>query len=62
MNTPWLNEEDHMTAVSQRRFVRSAPSRADKQRSIDLRVTRMTARDAAWWGRLKAPAHELRKN
>jgi hypothetical protein len=38
-----------MNTVPRRRFVRSAPSRADKQRSIDLRVTSMTARDAAWW-------------
>jgi hypothetical protein len=38
-----------MSTVSRRRFVRSAPSRADKRRSVDLRVTRMTARDAAWW-------------
>jgi hypothetical protein len=38
-----------MSTVSQRGFVRSAPSRADRQRSVDLRVTRMTARDAAWW-------------
>jgi hypothetical protein len=38
-----------MSSRVTRRFVRSAPSRADKKRPVDIRMTDMTARDAAWW-------------
>lgn len=38
-----------MSTHARRRFARSAPSRADKQRSVDVRMTDMEARDAAWW-------------
>jgi hypothetical protein len=38
-----------MSTRALRRFVRSAPSRADKQRFVDIRMTDMAARDAGWW-------------
>jgi hypothetical protein len=38
-----------MSTVPARRFVHTAPSRIDKTRSVDVRITNMTARDAAWW-------------
>ena len=36
-------------AVRPRRFVRRAPSKTDKSRWVDVRVTDMNAADAAWW-------------
>jgi len=40
-----------------RRFVRSAPSKIDRQRLVDLRVTDMTAGDALWWDARLGPKH-----
>jgi hypothetical protein len=40
-----------------RRFVRSAPSKADKQRRVDVRVTDMAASDALWWDTRLGPRH-----
>ena len=40
-----------------RRFVRSAPNRADKRRSVDIRVTNMSANDALWWDSRMGPKH-----
>lgn len=34
-----------------------APSRADKRRSVDLRVTNMSASDALWWDSRLGPKH-----
>jgi hypothetical protein len=42
---------------SPRSFVRRAPSKADKARSVDVRMTDMTASDAAWWDRRLGPKH-----
>jgi hypothetical protein len=38
-----------MAPNSPRRFVRLAPSKVDKHRLVDIRVTDMTASDALWW-------------
>jgi hypothetical protein len=46
-----------MAASSSRRFLRSAPSRADKRRSVDLRVTNMSTSDALWWDARLGPKH-----
>jgi hypothetical protein len=35
--------------VQRRRFARTAPSKADKTRAVDIRMTDMLAADAAWW-------------
>jgi hypothetical protein len=40
-----------------RGFVRSAPSKFDKTRSVDLRITDMAARDALWWDARLGPKH-----
>jgi hypothetical protein len=40
-----------------RRFLRSAPSKLDKRRRVDIRVTDMTARDAFWWDARLGPKH-----
>ncbi len=40
-----------------RRFLRTAPSRVDKRRRVDIRVTDMTARDAVWWDARLGPTH-----
>jgi hypothetical protein len=40
-----------------RRFVRSAPSKADKRRKVDIRVTNMAASDALWWDVRLGPKH-----
>ena len=40
-----------------RRFLRTAPSRVDKRRRVDIRVTDMTARDAFWWDARLGPTH-----
>lgn len=36
-------------AIEARRFVRRAPSKADKTLLVDIRITDMRAGDAAWW-------------
>jgi hypothetical protein len=40
-----------------RSFVRSAPSKFDKRRRVDIRVTNMAAGDALWWDTRLAPKH-----
>jgi hypothetical protein len=40
-----------------RRFVRSAPSKVDRQQLVDLRVADMTAGDARWWDTRVGPKH-----
>ena len=40
-----------------RRFVISAPSKTDKRRSVDIRVTDMAASDALWWDTRLGPRH-----
>jgi hypothetical protein len=40
-----------------RRFARAAPSKTDKRRSVDIRITDMTASDALWWDTRLGPAH-----
>jgi hypothetical protein len=40
-----------------RRFVISAPSKTDKRRRVDIRVTDMAASDALWWDRRLGPRH-----
>jgi hypothetical protein len=44
-------------AIQPRRFVRKVPSKTDKTRSIDVRVTNMAAADAAWWDVRLGPKH-----
>jgi hypothetical protein len=44
-----------MGATPPRRFVRLAPSRVDKTRFVDVRVTDMAAADALWWDSRIAP-------
>jgi hypothetical protein len=44
-------------AVKLRRFARFAPSKVDKHRRVDIRVTDMTARDALWWDTRLGPKH-----
>jgi hypothetical protein len=46
-----------MTPDSPRRFVRSAPVKADKTRSVDIRITDMSESDAAWWDARLGPWH-----
>ncbi len=38
-------------------FVRFAPSKADKRRKVDIRVTNMAASDALWWDMRLGPKH-----
>jgi hypothetical protein len=40
-----------------RRFARAAPSKTDKRRNVDIRITDMTAGDALWWDTRLGPAH-----
>lgn len=40
-----------------RRFARSAPSKVDKRRRVDIRVTHMVASDALWWDTRLGPKH-----
>ncbi len=40
-----------------RRFVRSAPGKADRRRRVDIRVTNMAASDALWWDTRLGPKH-----
>jgi hypothetical protein len=40
-----------------RGFVRTAPSKTDKRRRVDIRMTDMTASDAAWWDTRLGPKH-----
>jgi len=44
-------------AASSRRFARFAPSKGDRDRRVDIRVTDMTARDALWWDMRLGPKH-----
>jgi hypothetical protein len=48
-----------MVTTTGRRFVRKAPSKIDKTRSVDIRVTDMVASDAAWWDARLGPKHAL---
>ncbi len=45
-----------MTAAP-RRFARRAPSKVDKTRWVDIRITDMVAADAAWWDARLGPKH-----
>jgi hypothetical protein len=40
-----------------RRFTRTAPSKADTARAVDIRMTDMLAGDAAWWDARLGPKH-----
>ncbi len=40
-----------------RRFARKAPSKIDKRRSVDIRITDMVATDALWWDGRLGPRH-----
>ena len=40
-----------------RGFVRRAPSKVDRTRSVDIRMTNMGAADAAWWDGRLGPKH-----
>ncbi len=40
-----------------RRFARSAPSKVDKRRGVDIRVTHMAASDVLWWDTRLGPKH-----
>jgi hypothetical protein len=44
-------------AAKLRGFARLAPSKFDKHRRVDIRVTDMTARDALWWDARLGPKH-----
>jgi len=43
--------------INSRSFARSAPSKVDKSRRIDIRTTDMTAGDALWWDSRLGPKH-----
>jgi hypothetical protein len=45
-----------------RRFTRTAPSRADHTRSVDIRMADMLASDAAWWDARLGPKHALNRS
>ena len=45
--------------IQPRRFVRRAPSKADKTLLVDIRVTDMGAGDAAWWDARLGTKHTL---
>lgn len=45
-----------------RGFVRKAPSKADKTRAVDVRMTEMGAPDAAWWDARLGPKHALMRS
>jgi hypothetical protein len=40
-----------------RQFARSAPSKADKRRRVDIRLTNMAASDSLWWDTRLGPKH-----
>jgi hypothetical protein len=40
-----------------RQFARSAPSKTDKRRRVDIRLTNMAASDALWWDTRLGPKH-----
>lgn len=40
-----------------RRFTRTAPSKVDAARAVDIRITDMVANDAAWWDARLGPKH-----
>jgi hypothetical protein len=44
-------------SVQPRRFTRTAPSKTDKTRAVDIRMTDMLAGDAAWWDARLGPTH-----
>jgi hypothetical protein len=46
-----------MAPQPQRRFARFAPSKVDKRRRVDIRVTDMAAGDALWWDTRLGPKH-----
>ncbi len=46
-----------MAPQSKRRFARSAPSKVDTRRRVDIRVTDMAAGDALWWDTRLGPKH-----
>jgi hypothetical protein len=48
-----------MVRAPGRRFARKAPSKFDKSRSVDIRVTDMVANDAAWWDARLGAKHAL---
>jgi hypothetical protein len=48
-----------MVSATGRGFARQARSKFDKTRSVDIRVTDMTANDAAWWDARLGPKHAL---
>jgi hypothetical protein len=44
-------------SVPPRRFTRTAPSKTDKTRGVDIRMTDMVSADAAWWDARLGPRH-----
>src|SRR5450631_3828652 len=46
-----------MPDAAPRRFVRQAPGKFDKTQYVDIRITDMIARDAAWWDARLGPKH-----
>jgi len=51
-----------MMTATRRRFARKAPSKVDKTRSVDIRMTDMVANDAAWWDTRLGPKHALMRS
>jgi hypothetical protein len=51
-----------MVTSTRRRFARKAPSKIDKTRSVDIRMTDMVASDAAWWDARLGPKHALMRS
>jgi len=51
-----------MLTATQRRFARKAPSKIDKTRSVDIRMTDMVANDATWWDTRLGPKHALMRS
>lgn len=51
-----------MVTATRRQFARKAPSKTDKTRSVDIRMTDMVANDAAWWDARLGPKHALMRS
>lgn len=51
-----------MMTATRRRFTRTAPSKIDKSRSVDIRMTDMVANDVAWWDTRLGPKHALMRS
>jgi hypothetical protein len=51
-----------MVTATRRGFSRKAPSKIDKTHLVDIRMTDMVAKDAAWWDTRLGPKHALMRS